>query len=316
MTIVFKVSKNVQDKMKEFYKPYFRDKFPPYSIFQAQSADVIVTLYESGKVMFQGISADIESNIWKDQEKHLNNRDINSEIKKEDKKKEKKKEENKKTYYNISSIGSDEVGTGDYFGPIVVTASFVPKDKENFVRELGAKDSKQLDDSKIIEIAKQLIKNIDSTTFILTPKDFNEYTKKGFNMNKIKAILHNKVLYSMKQKHLNEYDKIIMDQFVYREKYFEHIKEVPNKVEDITFTPRAESKNLAVACSSIISRYVFLSELKKLSDEIGIVLPTGSHELADEVAIAIVKKYNFDKLNDIAKINFKNTLKIKERMAK
>ena len=28
-------------------------------------------------------------------------------------------------YYFINSIGSDEVGTGDYFGPIIVCASYV-----------------------------------------------------------------------------------------------------------------------------------------------------------------------------------------------
>ena len=127
MTIVFKVSENVQNKMKEFYKDLYRDKFPPYSIFQAQSADVIITLYESGKVMFQGVSADIEANIWKDQERHLNNRDIDKELKKIEDKKEEKKKENNLNFYNMSTIGSDEVGTGDYFGPIVVTATYVNK---------------------------------------------------------------------------------------------------------------------------------------------------------------------------------------------
>ena len=197
MTIVFKVSENVQKKMTEFYKDLYRDKFPPYSIFQAQSADVIITLYESGKVMFQGISADIEANVWKDQERHLNNRDIDKELKKIEDKKDEKKKENNINFYNMSTIGSDEVGTGDYFGPIVVTATYVNKKDEIFLRDLGVKDSKALTDEKIIEIAKELVKKVNYKTFILTNKDFNDYTKKGYNMNKIKAILHNKVLYSI-----------------------------------------------------------------------------------------------------------------------
>lgn len=314
MTIVFKVSENVQKKMKEFYKDLYRDKFPPYSIFQAQSADVIITLYESGKVMFQGVSADIEANIWKDQERHLNNRDIDKELKKIEDKKDEKKKENNLNFYNMSTIGSDEVGTGDYFGPIVVTATYVSKKDEIFLRDLGVKDSKALTDEKIIEIAKELIKKVNYKTFILTNKDFNDYTKKGYNMNKIKAILHNKVLYSIKENHMNDYDKIVVDQFVYPKKYFEHINEATNKVTDISFTPRAESKCLSVACSSIISRYIFLHEMDKLSKELNIELPKGANDIVDDIGFEIVKKYGFDKLYEVAKINFKNTEKIKNKM--
>lgn len=314
MTIVFKVSENVQKKMKEFYKDLYRDKFPPYSIFQAQSADVIITLYESGKVMFQGVSADIEANIWKDQERHLNNRDIDKELKKIKDKKEEKKKENNLNFYNMSTIGSDEVGTGDYFGPIVVTATYVSKKDEIFLRDLGVKDSKALTDEKIIEIAKELIKKVNYKTFILTNKDFNDYTKKGYNMNKIKAILHNKVLYSIKENHMNDYDKIVVDQFVYPKKYFEHINEATNKVTDISFTPRAESKCLSVACSSIISRYIFLHEMDKLSKELNITLPKGANDIVDDIGFEIVKKYGFNKLYEVAKINFKNTEKIKNKM--
>lgn len=314
MTIVFKVSENVQNKMKEFYKDLYRDKFPPYSIFQAQSADVIITLYESGKVMFQGVSADIEANIWKDQERHLNNRDIDKELKKIEDKKEEKKKENNLNFYNMSTIGSDEVGTGDYFGPIVVTATYVNKKDEIFLRNLGVKDSKALTDEKIIEIAKELIKKVNYKTFILTNKDFNDYTKKGYNMNKIKAILHNKVLYSIKENHMSDYDKIVVDQFVYPKKYFEHINEATNKVTDISFTPRAESKCLSVACSSIISRYIFLHEMDKLSKELNITLPKGANDIVDDIGFEIVKKYGFNKLYEVAKINFKNTEKIKNKM--
>lgn len=314
MTIVFKVSENVQNKMKEFYKDLYRDKFPPYSIFQAQSADVIITLYESGKVMFQGVSADIEANIWKDQERHLNNRDIDKELKKIEDKKEEKKKENNLNFYNMSTIGSDEVGTGDYFGPIVVTATYVNKKDEIFLRDLGVKDSKALTDEKIIKIAKELIKKVNYKTFILTNKDFNDYTKKGYNMNKIKAILHNKVLYSIKENHMSDYDKIVVDQFVYPKKYFEHINEATNKVTDISFTPRAESKCLSVACSSIISRYIFLHEMDKLSKELNITLPKGANDIVDDIGFEIVKKYGFNKLYEVAKINFKNTEKIKNKM--
>ena len=65
MTIVFKVSDKLKEKMVEYYKDKKRDKTPPYALFQADEAGTIITLYESGKVMFQGISADIDANMWK-----------------------------------------------------------------------------------------------------------------------------------------------------------------------------------------------------------------------------------------------------------
>lgn len=314
MTIVFKVSDNVQKKMIEFYKDSFRDKVPPYSIFQAQSADVIITLYQSGKVMFQGVSADIEANIWKDQEMHLNQRNIDLEIKNNEKKKNAIYED-KESFLNISTIGSDEVGTGDYFGPIVVTATYVSKDKILFLNDLGVKDSKVLTDDKIKKIAPEIIKNIPYCTYTLNNQDFNKYNKMGYNMNKIKAILHNKVLYKMKTSTKEHYDKIVVDQFVYPKKYFEHLKEATNKVTDITFTPKAENKCLSVACASIISRYIFLNEMDKLSDSINIPIPKGSGENADEIGVEIVQKYGIDKLNEVAKTNFRNTEKIKNKMA-
>ena len=50
MTIVFKVSDNVKEKMIKYYNDLRRDKTPPYAVFQATEADTIITLYESGKV--------------------------------------------------------------------------------------------------------------------------------------------------------------------------------------------------------------------------------------------------------------------------
>ena len=129
-------------------------------------------------------------------------------------------------------------------------------------------------------------------------------------MNKIKAILHNKVLVSIKNKGY-DYEKIVVDQFVYPTKYYEHIKEAPEKVTNITFMTKAEDKCLSVAAASIISRYIFLKEMDKLSDELHIPIPKGAGPTVDEIGIEIAKKYGFEKLNQIAKMNFKNKDKIK-----
>lgn len=309
-TIVFKVSDNLKKEIIDFYQDRVIDKKPPYSVFQVKDFDCVTTLYESGKIMFQGIAADIEASYWIERERILNNRNVSQEIAKDMQKKDDKKNDLKDDRFKfISTIGSDEVGTGDYFGPIVVTASYVDIKDKFKLEEMGIRDSKKITDDKIRSIAPKIIKEIPHTTFILTPKEYNE---KGItNMNKIKAILHNKVLYSLVNKENFDYKQIVMDQFVYPQKYFEHIKDIPNKVTNITFTTHAEDKCLSVAVSSIISRYIFLTEMDKLSDELGMPIFKGAGDNVDNQGVDIVKKYSFDKLKDIAKLNFKNTEKIK-----
>ena len=308
MTIVFKVSDKLKNKMIKYYEDKRRLKTPPYAIFQADDADTIITLYESGKVMFQGVSADIDARMWKEIEKKTSGNDVDI-TSSEDKKK--KPKENKVSLDNYSTIGSDEVGTGDYFGPIVVTASYVSKDKNDFVKSLGVRDSKALTDEKIMSIAPTLIKEIPHVTFILTNEEYNKHNKNGFNMNKIKAILHNKVLYELKSKNY-PYDKIVVDQFVYPKKYYEHIQESTKKVTDITFLTHAEDICTSVAVSSCISRYIFIKKMNEISDSLHMVIPKGAGEEVDKTTARLVETFGAQKLSNVAKLNFKNTEKYKQ----
>lgn len=314
MTITLKVSDNTKKKMIEYFEDKKREKTPQYAVFQADEAATVVTLYESGKAVFQGISADIDANMWKEVESHLNpNKKIDI-TNSENKKKKEEAKKDPKVYY-CNSIGSDEVGTGDYFGPIVVTASFVSKENIPFLEELGVRDSKKLTDEKILEIVPKLIKVIPYESIILSNKEYNEKYSHNINMNKIKAIMHNKVLSKVKSKNFN-YDYIVVDQFAQPYVYFNYLKESTNVVRNITFITKAEDKCLSVACSSIISRYIFLKEFDKLSKNLNLLLLKGASDKVDEIGVKIVNKYGFDKLNEIAKLNFKNTEKIKELISK
>ena len=309
MTIVFKVSDNVKEKMIKYYSDLRRDKTPPYAVFQATEADTIITLYESGKVMFQGISADIDANIWIDLERKLNNRIIDIKTGKE--KKDSKEKTNKyRKFDNYNTIGSDEVGTGDYFGPIVVTATFVSKGNISFLDELKVTDSKKITDDVIKKIAPKIMEKIPYSSYILNNPDYNKFHKQNINMNKIKAILHNKVLLNMVNKNL-PYEKIVVDQFTPPKNYYGYLSDAKDKVINITFTPKAEDQCLSVACASIISRYIFLKTMHDISTELGIDIPKGAGTQVDEVAQKLVKEHGFEILNKYAKLNFKNTEKIK-----
>lgn len=313
MTITLKLSKNTQEKMIEYFKYKTREKTPPYAIFQADEEDTVVTLYQSGKAVFQGVSADIDASMWKQMERHLNPTNTDSiEVNKEKKEKQEVKFD-PKIYYS-TSIGSDEVGTGDYFGPIVVTGAFVKKEDIPFLEELGVKDSKKMTDQKILEVVPKVIKKIEYTSIILSNKEYNEKYNNDINMNKIKAILHNRVLIDLTNKHSADY--VVVDQFAKPFVYYNYLKNIPNVYRKITFMTKAEDKCLSVACASIISRYIFIKEFDKLGQSVDMFLPKGASNLVDSAGVKIVEKYGFDKLNQMAKLNFKNTEKIKDLINK
>ena len=312
MTITLKVSENTKEKMVEYFEDKKRDKTPDYAIFQANDADTVVTLYTSGKAVFQGVSADIDANMWKEMEQHLNpTKKIDIKNSEDKKKKDKIEEKIDPRIYNSNSIGSDEVGTGDYFGPIVVTASYVSKENIPFLESLGVRDSKKLTDEKILEIVPKIIKIIPYECIILSNKQYNDNYNSDMNMNKVKAILHNKVLLKMTSKFKSDY--VVVDQFAKPYVYFNYLKDT-NTYKNITFITKAEDKCLSVACASLISRYIFLKEFDKLGESLDMFLLKGASDKVDLQGVEIVKKYGIDKLNEIAKLNFKNTIKIKEKI--
>ena len=299
MNVVIKVNDEVKEKMIEYYKDKMRDKKIPYVVFQAEEEDTVITMYESGKVMFQGKSADVDASMW----------GIVSE-----QSKEKNTDNSKSIYHNCSSVGSDEVGTGDYFGPIVVTASYVKLEDVSFLEKLGVTDSKKLTDEKIKKIAPEIAKKIKYRSIILSNREYNEKYTKDVNMNKIKSIMHNKALYKLIHEENPKYDYIIIDEFAKEKRYYEYLNGINDIQRGITFMTKAEDKNLAVAASSIISRYIFLKEFDKLCDEVSLPLLKGASKDVDKIGEELVEKYGEEKLKDVAKLNFKNTERILHTM--
>ena len=306
ITKVLVVGDKTKEMMIDFFEEFKREKTPQYAILQADDGDTVVTLYESGKAVFQGKDADLAADFWIETEK------INSGTAKvtssEDKKE--KKEIERKIPLRINSVGSDEVGTGDFFGPIVVSATYVDRENIDFLLELGVKDSKKMSDTQIREVVPKIIKKIPYTTFVLSNKQYNEMYGDNMNMNKMKAVLHNKVLSNFSNKEKYNYDYIVVDQFENPKSYYNHLSEAKFKVYNITFLTKAEDQCLSVACASLISRYIFLTEMDKISMELGMMLPKGANDMVDSAGMEIVKKYGKDKLKEVAKLNFKNAERI------
>lgn len=214
-------------------------------------------------------------------------------------------------------IGNDEVGTGDYFGPIVVTSCYIGSGMLEKLRQLGIKDSKALNDKTIYQLANAIMKIVLFESVIINNRKYNQWIGQGYNANVIKAWGHNQVLVKILQ-HKNHYEKIVIDQFVEEKKYYQYLENMEankNRIvrEKVFFTTKAESKYLAVACSAIISRYLFLEEIKKISEEVKFLIPLGAgqpvsnffHQHRDELPKDL-KKF----LLRHTKYHFANTKKI------
>lgn len=209
---------------------------------------------------------------------------------------------------NFSAIGSDEVGTGDLFGPVVVCSAYVSKEDIEVLELMGVKDSKSMTDRKIIELAPKLTKMLTHSILILKPEKYNEMVRRGFNMNKIKAFLHNQAILLTTQK-VEKQVPVIVDQFCAPRIYYNYLKDEPKVYKDISFYTRAESIHLSVAAASIIARYAFLAKMQQFSRYIGMRLEKGAGKKVDQQLVKIYEEKGYQALIPITKLNFRNIKK-------
>lgn len=279
LTITLELNDKQIALLNSLYQEYKRDNpISPYVLYMYQPQDCVITVYNSKKVVFQGNQADYYASLFKDNELYSNH------------------------------AGSDEVGTGDFYGPICVCACIVGDNDEMFLNSLGIRDSKMLSDSQIMIIAPKLIKKLKHSLLILDNLKYNQVHHTN-NMNVIKAKMHNQAYINLAKKQTLP-KLIVIDQFTPKKNYFNYLKDEPKVIKDILFITKAESKYTAVACASIIARYAFLESLKKMEEHYQWYFPKGAGKIVDENAKAFVNKFGKDKLKLVAKMNFKNTIRV------
>ncbi|MRH42915.1 ribonuclease HIII [Aquibacillus halophilus] len=304
--IVLILSKEKILELKSFYKNSLKAA-PPGAIFSAKTSNSSITAYKSGKVLFQGASPETEAAKWGSVQQTTS--------------------ENKKgtlksahsyappsSLFTSSHIGSDEAGTGDYFGPITVAAAYVKKEQIPLLKEIGVKDSKNLTDDKIQLIAKEIVKmKVPYSLVILHNEKYNKLQSKGWTQGKMKTMLHHHAITKLLKKiEPNKPVGILIDQFSLPHSYKNHLKSEREVLqENVYFMTKAESHSIAVATGSIIARASFVKEMDKLSDLAGVTLPKGASQKVDKVAGGILRNIGLDELSKYAKIHFANTEKAK-----
>lgn len=286
-TITLKL-KSIQEE--QLFKTFseFQTTPPQYAKWQLKPENCVITCYTSGKTVFQGKDANVYAAAFME---------VQDEI------------PNTTTTNQYPQAGSDEVGTGDYFGPVCVCASYVTQDNVDFLIKLGVRDSKQMSDADMLKIGPLLMERIPHSLLIVPPQKYNQVHESN-NLNAIKAKLHNQAYINLAKKIELPSFKII-DQFTPETSYYHYLKNEPQIIRGIHFETKAEDKYLSVAVGSIISRYGFLKTWEEMEKKYNMTLPKGSGDKVDIVAQAFVERYGFERLGEIAKLHFKNTEKIR-----
>ena len=302
MNFVLNLSNDDIKRVIAFYKDYQAESKNGSVVFFAKTDYISVTVYTTNKVMFQGVDSEAEYKMWKTMLAY------HEESKSKEPKPATKKQS--ETDYYLVSIGSDEVGTGDFFGPVTVCAAYLDKENLRFIKSLKIDDSKKISDEKILVLGDQLKDKIVFSLLSLHNEKFNDLTKSGYNLNKIKAYLHNKAILNLHHK-LFDSPPVIMDQFANEGLYFRYLSNETEVFRKLRFETKAESKYASVAIASIIARYAFLKHFERLSNEAGYNLLKGAGSNVDRLASVILKEKGEAFLAKYAKMNYKNLEKAK-----
>lgn len=293
-------------KMKAYYQSYLENE-PPGAIFRARTSNGVITAYRSGKVLFQGEKVHLEVEKWAEQIKNRTENtnksqlaSIHSEF------------YPASTLFQSNHIGSDESGTGDYFGPITACAVYIKKEQIELLKEMGIQDSKSIDDKTIQLLAKGLVElNIPYSLMILHNEKYNHLQARGWSQGKMKTMIHHSVINSLLDKIGDApYEGILIDQFCNPPIYVNHLKSEGKTLQNKAyFMTKAENYSIAVAAGSVIARASFLQEMDRLSNQIGFPLLKGASQKVDQLIAKIMKNAGRDVLKSVAKIHFKNTEK-------
>ncbi len=268
------------EKIVNFFEPQYFYPVKDYVVYLIKYDDAVITIYTTGKVVFAGKNGEYYYNLFKQLPDIV-----------------------------LPQAGSDEVGTGDFYGPVCVCASYVDADIYQSIQQYNLTDSKQLTDEYMMKIGPVLMKEVPHSLLVLDNEKYNQIIEEN-NMNRIKARMHNGCYNNLIKKGYPLPKLTVVDDFCGESLYYRYLYEEKQVVKGLTFETKAESKYIAVAIGSIISRYAFLTCYGQLNEKYGLTFPKGAGEPVDEFTKVFIEKYGMEELKKVAKCNFRNYRKL------
>lgn len=281
----------IEELKKRLLPAAIKTSQPQNALWSIKTSECTITAYRSGKVLYQG--ADLS---WLDDEDEPTS--------------DKTKAKASSRASQFPQAGSDEVGTGDYFGPVVVAGCIVP-DEETAAKLKAMKitDSKAMTDEVIEKVGPQLEEMLVHSYQVLGNEKYNQiYDRQTMNLNQIKAMMHNQAYIHLDHKAHGLPDLRMVDKFCQEKTYYGYLKNVP-QVVPVSMETKAESKYIAVAAASVIARYEFLQAWKRMEEQWGMVFEKGGGAKADISAKKFLQIHSMEDLKKVAKLHFANTRK-------
>jgi ribonuclease HIII len=271
MTITLTLTDDQIRHLQHTYAKQRVEKAMPHVDAQYKLSDATITVYTSKRVVFSGEGASFYANAFS------------------------------KSF--TPHGGSDEVGTGDVFGPVVVVATTVDEAAYSSLKAYPIQDSKAMSDDLVRKIAPVLMQTLPYSLLILPNEKYNQVQAHN-NLNAIKAKLHNQAyLHLTKKVSLGKLN--VVDQFTPQALYYRYLNQEAEVYKNLHFETKAESKYFAVACASVIARYAFLMELDAMGQRYGTTFPKGASSQVETFAAAFLAQHGLNTLKKVAKVHFK-----------
>jgi ribonuclease HIII len=257
-----------------------------HAVFSVKGEGVVATLYESGKLVVQGedpalfaerfLGRAVEPDSAPDPVGPADDR---------------------------TTVGSDECGKGDYFGPLIVAAVRLEPGESRKLLQSGVRDSKTIADETALRLGGALRGLVAHAVVRLDPEEYNATHRGPGQLNPMLADLHARAIRELARPGA----RVVIDQFASERLMRERLAGL-----DIALVqhPRAESTVPAVAAASVIAREEFLLALRELSERYGVDLHKGAGDPVDRAARRFVSLHGREALVHVAKLHFKNTGKL------
>lgn len=288
-TIVVRLDTAERERLKERLRGgSFEYRSVPHAVFSARGEGVVATLYRSGKLVVQGADAAIFAARYLDRQPASSAPTPGVPGVPED----------------VTLVGGDESGKGDWFGPLVVAAVRVEPEDAEKLREGGVMDSKKLSDARVFQLAPALRQHFPHAIERLAPRDYNAAHARLRNVNLVLSELYARAVGALAEPGM----AVLIDQFSKRADRLEEA--LGGLGVELYQAPRAE-RNAAVAAASVIAREAFLLELARASDEYGVDLAKGAGPPADDAGRRFAELHGVEKLGEVCKLHFANTNKLR-----
>ncbi len=203
------------------------------------------------------------------------------------------------------TLGTDETGKGEWFGPLVVYCVALKPEHLRELRKLGVRDSKKIPKKRMVILAEKILKvDFPRKSIVLMPETYNkrydEFRSEGKSLNNMLAWAHARLIKDM----LGELDyrkaKIIIDRFDLKKTEF-RLGDLDKTGLEIIQKPGAESE-IPVAVASILAKREFENRVDGLNRRFNINLRrTKPDEIRPEI-LPLVAKLHFRNLPDISTI--------------